>query len=965
MRIGVRIAAAAWAAFMALPASAACSGPVAEPAPQTPLEEAFARALARDRYADSAGQANDWRALLARAERAGGVGARWDVRGQTRLAWSLDYSDQAEAALEVGEGTLVQIAQAGLTGTALEAEALTVMATILTDTKQNARAEDSARRALVLAEATSGAQSAAASFAHNGLGTVAYAQGRYSEAEREYGIAADLAARCQDPADPAVVNQMASHAGTLFMVGQLEAALTEAKRAANHAAAHLPEDSPLQTLALGNLGAILLTTGRYAEAQKALARVVELEGAYQAESWHYRAISLSNYAGVLRRLGRLEEAETLWLEAAQFHERASIGRDPASASFPLRNAADAAQERGDLAVARERRDAAVAIVDKALPEDDPERARTHMERALTRLAQGNAQAALAEAVPAMTVLRSRFEADDVRRMPLEIGEARILAALGRQEEAWARVQSVAQRLETRLLDAAASRGDLVRFAPTFAPGFAVAADLALRTGREEAAFRYLQLANMSDIVVVTREVAARAAAANAQTADLVRNFQDRLYRRRALERENSFALSAGEGPRAARLAAEIAANDSEIAALEQRLEREVPSLRTLGRPEPVALADYRAGLAPDEALLAPLLLEDHVVTILVTREGLVWGQSAQPRSTVRGQLRTLRASLDPASPRAIAGEPPVFAYEAAHGLYQALFPDELAEVLAGHRDLVYFAGGDLAGLPPALLVRESVGRDGGKVDPGQVAWLVREHSVRVAPSLLMGEQASRSEAGRRRFLGVGAPVRGPSGSAGVDLSDLAPLPGAARELEALASVFGQDRATLLVGEEAREEALAALPLEDYDILAFAVHGLAGGTRAGLEEPALVLAPGRGEGAAADGLLMASEVMRLRLDADWVILSACDTASGGAPGAPIFAGLAAAFLHAGAHSLLVSHWPVRDDVAAQLVVRALEEHARGRAAARALQSAQLELIAGRGPEGAAQPGNWAAMVLVGH
>ncbi|GAM03964.1 hypothetical protein MBENS4_0962 [Novosphingobium sp. MBES04] len=111
--------------------------------------------------------------------------------------------------------------------------------------------------------------------------------------------------------------------------------------------------------------------------------------------------------------------------------------------------------------------------------------------------------------------------------------------------------------------------------------------------------------------------------------------------------------------------------------------------------------------------------------------------------------------------------------------------------------------------------------------------------------------------------------------------------------------------------------------------------------------------------------MASEVMRLRLDADWVILSACDTASGGAPGAPIFAGLAAAFLHAGAHSLLVSHWPVRDDVAAQLVVRALEEHARGRAAARALQSAQLELIAGRGPEGAAQPGNWAAMVLVGH
>ncbi|WP_153269332.1 hypothetical protein [Novosphingobium sp. BW1] len=83
-------------------------------------------------------------------------------------------------------------------------------------------------------------------------------------------------------------------------------------------------------------------------------------------------------------------------------------------------------------------------------------------------------------------------------------------ALGQVEEVWALAQDVAQRLEPRLLDATASRGDLVRFAPTFAPRFAVGADLALRTGREEAGFRYLQLANMSDIVAVTREVAPKA-----------------------------------------------------------------------------------------------------------------------------------------------------------------------------------------------------------------------------------------------------------------------------------------------------------------------------------------------------------------------------------------------------------------------------------------------------------------------
>ncbi|MBT0667745.1 CHAT domain-containing protein [Novosphingobium profundi] len=956
------------AALAGAPARAQCGPALAEPEAASPLERSFAQALSQDKYRDAAGQAQRWRELMAQAADGQAVAPFWRVRGQTRLAWELEYSDQAEAALGEGRKALDMIGAAGLTGSALEGEAHVVMATILADRRELAPAQEAATRALAVAQASVGARSALASLAHNALGTVAYARGQYVEAERQYAQAVELAVACQPAQDPAIVNQLASHAGTLFMIGEVEAALQEAQRAANWASAHVSEDSPVQTLALGNLGALLLTTGRFAEAERALRRVVDLEATYQPQSWYYRAVSLSNYAGVLRRLGRIEEAEALWLAAAGFHRKASIGRDPSSASFPLRNAADAALERGDLRLALARREEAVRLLDKVAPAEDPERARAHLERASARLLLGQARAARREADPAIAILRRGYEETSLRRMPAEIDYARILAETGQLEAAYALASEVAQRLEVRLLDAATSRGDLVRYGSAFAASFSTATELALRTGRDEQAFHYLQLANMSDIVVVTNEVAARAAAADPQTAASIRDFQDRVRRRQALERESSFALAAGDGARAAQLAAQIAQNDADIAALGSQLDRIAPRLRALGRPVPVTLADYRARLGEDEALVAPLLLDERVITLVVTREGLTWGQSPVPRARMRGWLVSLRASLDPNSVRAIVGKPPAFAYDAARALYSALFPVPVAKAIVGKANLIYFATGHLAGLPIALLPTSARGLSGtnidpARIDPAGVDWLVRAHSVRIAPSLVP-PAPSRARSGQAmRFLGVGAPRVGPRdgdpAQGHPDLSDLPALPGARRELTALAEVFGASRSTLLLGAQANARALATLPLTDYAIVTFATHGLGVGERVGLDEPALVLSPETGD----DGLLTASRIMQLHLDADWVILSACDTAGGAGVGAPLLSGLASAFLHAGARALLVSHWPVRDDVAARLVTESVRLQAEGMDAAQALQRAQLELIDAHPLPGSAEPGNWAAMVLV--
>jgi CHAT domain-containing protein len=147
---------------------------------------------------------------------------------------------------------------------------------------------------------------------------------------------------------------------------------------------------------------------------------------------------------------------------------------------------------------------------------------------------------------------------------------------------------------------------------------------------------------------------------------------------------------------------------------------------------------------------------------------------------------------------------------------------------------------------------------------------------------------------------------------------LTPLPESRKELRSLARSLGAGEGSLLVGRDATETRVKAAPLSDFKVLAFATHGLLAGDLAGLSEPALVLTPPLHATGMDDGLLTASEVAQLKLNADWVILSACNTAAvDGTPGAQGLSGLAKAFFYAGSRALLVSHWPVASDAAVAL------------------------------------------------
>jgi CHAT domain-containing protein len=204
----------------------------------------------------------------------------------------------------------------------------------------------------------------------------------------------------------------------------------------------------------------------------------------------------------------------------------------------------------------------------------------------------------------------------------------------------------------------------------------------------------------------------------------------------------------------------------------------------------------------------------------------------------------------------------------------------------------------------------------------------------------------------------------------IDLAELRtqePLPETADELCAVAEALGavgSQQDTIWLGERATERNLKRLSREGklarYKVLHFATHGLLSGESEAIlkakAEPALILTPPK-EGTPAseleedDGLLTASEVAQLELDADWVVLSACNTAAGEKGDAEALAGLARAFFYGKARALLVTHWPVNSDAAVKLTTRAFEALKINPSIGRseALRRSMVELITGDRPQ----------------
>lgn len=382
--------------------------------------------------------------------------------------------------------------------------------------------------------------------------------------------------------------------------------------------------------------------------------------------------------------------------------------------------------------------------------------------------------------------------------------------------------------------------------------------------------------------------------------------------------------------------------------LELEIRLRLPRYHALRFGEPVKLPAVQELLDGDAALVEYALGSEGSLLFVVTREEVRTFRLPATAAQIAADVTTLRSAIAAAGRRRLASYRSV-----AWSLYERLLaPAE--ELLAEKTRLLVVPDGGLHLLPFETLLTTPPDASVGLAD---LPYLLARWSVVSVPS-----------AGVLAFLGrVDEELReappSPEGPTLLVFADPVPgrwprLVGSDEEASAIAALHPGGEAVVRAREEATEARVKSDPrVASARLLHFATHGLLDERHP--QHSGLVLTPGEGE----DGVLKVYEIFRLRLAAELVVLSACETGLGEEIRGEGLIGLTRAFLYAGAPRVLVSLWKVDDRATAELMVgfyRGLKEP-DAETAAEALRAAKLDLLQ---EERFAHPAHWAAFVLTG-
>jgi CHAT domain-containing protein/Tfp pilus assembly protein PilF len=696
---------------------------------------------------------------------------------------------------------------------------------------------------------------------------------------------------------------------------------------------------------LNNLALLYTNQGRYAEAEPLYKLVISIDEGVLSSNGPDYATHLNNLALLYGEQQRYAEAEPLLKKAEQIFEKA-LGPTHPDYAMMLNNLGDLYKMEGRYNEAQPLYESALAIYEKALGPEHP-----HVALTLNNLVGLlNYQGRYADALPIVRKTISNRVAATWAAFPTLQGAqaANLISRDQAIEDGFSVMQQASQTAAGEALNALA-----VRFS-------AGSDELAMLVHEDqnlavELASRYQNIINI---------IAARA----------------KIPEKGDTEGEEQ------------RIRKSIAAIIKERKDLEEVLAHKFPKYAALSNPQTLTVKDIQGAplvgeeqlLADDEALVVLYLGTEKSYVWAITHNSADWKELALTSEEISKRVTALRAGLDFHSLKP-------FDAQVSFELYRAILAP-IEELLKDKPRLSLVLDGALTSLPPQVLVtRDPTGKALKDVD-----WLIRKHAITILPSVaslkvLRGKSAiaeapkplvgfadpvfdrDPQQLKNVRLAANVAPTLGIRGAV-AELADLKkalpPLPETATELRKVATSVHADPASLFIGADATETRVKEEKLDQFRIVYFATHGLLAGDVADFAklnaEPALVLSLPEHPTDFDDGLLTASQIAQLILNADWVVLSACNTASADKPGAEALSGLARAFFYAGARSLVVSNWAVNSESAVALMTDTFAELSADPTLshAEALRKSMLAMIDNSQHPLWADPIYWAPFVVVG-
>lgn len=443
------------------------------------------------------------------------------------------------------------------------------------------------------------------------------------------------------------------------------------------------------------------------------------------------------------------------------------------------------------------------------------------------------------------------------------------------------------------------------------------------------------------------------------------------------------------------------------------IEIDFPEYAELISPKPASLERVQKNLKANEVMVTWFIGQTSSYVWAIDSSGNPQFKTLNlTQANLRKDINTLRKALDPQV--TTVEEVPAFHFALSYQLYKALI-DPIQSALEGKNTLVLVPHDEIGQLPLGVLITANFVPN-PKADLRfsnyrEAPWLIKKYALVTVPSataLTSLRSLPKPKEGRLDYIAFGDPLfnteqakvnekMGTNPSTGTQLASrgvplklrnspntaqvssaevsiLPRLPDTNDEIQEIAKVFNVDpKRDIYVQKRANLDEVLKANLANRRVVMFSTHGLVPGELNGLTQPALALTNPEVLGQKGDGLLKVDQILTLKLNADWVVLSACNTAAGEGEGAEALSGLGRAFFYAGARSLLVSSWPVDSQASRKLMTDLFKRQNLNQELSKpqALQQASLYLINEGRPDAMeenysyAHPLFWAPFMMVGN